>query len=156
MDINQPDVDPDAHREQLIADADKAQAEADQEKQALLDAVKNDEEFAHGKTEWIELGDVELKVKAYFPGDTVDTVQNFSEIDDGEVPNFSELIVALADVTEVIRKEGVTWEGDDKITEFWQAYYDEHGTNVILIATERVFGPAIDTMEAQAPQSFRR
>ncbi len=155
MDINQPDVDPDAHREQLIADAEEAQADEDAEKAALLEAVKNDEEFTHGQTDWVELGDVELRVKAYFPGDTLDTVRQFSQAEEGSVPDFAGLIDALISVTEVVRTEGVTWESDEQVSEFWDAYYSEHGTNVLLVATERVFAPAVDNMEARTPQSFR-
>jgi hypothetical protein len=115
MDINQPDVDPDAHREQLIADAEEAQADEDAEKAALLEAVKNDEEFTHGQTEWVELGDVELRVKAYFPGDTLDTVRQFSQAEEDSVPDFAGLIDALISVTEVVRTEGVTWESEEQV-----------------------------------------
>jgi hypothetical protein len=156
MDINQPDVDPDAHREELIADAEEMQADEDAEKAALLAAVKNDEEFTHGQTEWVELGDVDLRVKAYFPGDTLDTVRQFSQAEEDSVPDFGGLVDALISVTEVVRTEGVTWESDEQVAEFWRAYYSEHGTNVLLVATERVFAPAVDNMEERTPQSFRQ
>jgi hypothetical protein len=155
MELNEPDIDPEAHREELIADAEEIAADEDAEKQALLEAVKNDEEFEHGQTEWVQLGDVDLRVKAWFPGNTFDTVRGLAEAEQNdEIPDFHALLDSLAEITEVVRTSGVTWEETTRINDFWQAYYAEHGTNVIMIASERVLRPALDNMEQRAPQSF--
>jgi len=155
MELNEPDIDPEAQEQKLIQEAEQAKRQHEQEKGELLEAVKNEEEFTHESYEWVELGDVELKVKSWIPGDSMDAINKFAQADQsGEIPNFKELIEAAKELTEVVRTHDVTWETQALIDDFWDSYYAEHGSNVIYAAAERVYKPALENMEQRAPQSF--
>jgi hypothetical protein len=155
MDLNEPDVDPEAQREELIREHDKAKRQYEQEKGELLEAVKQEEEFEHESYEWVELGDVEIKVKAWIPGDAMDTINQFAQADQsGEIPDFAALVDAAKQLTEVIRSGDVSWQTEGRINDFWDTYYNEHGSNVVYAAAERVYQPALENMEQRAPQSF--
>jgi len=156
MELNEPDIDPEAQEQKLIQEAEHAKRQHEQEKGELLEAVKNEEEFTHESYEWVELGDVELKVKSWIPGDSMDAINNFAQADQsGQIPDFSELIEAAKELTEVVRTADVTWETQALIDDFWDSYYAEHGSNVIYAAAERVYKPALENMEQRAPQSFQ-
>jgi hypothetical protein len=155
MDLSEPDVDPEAQEEKLIKEAEQAKRQHQQEKGELLEAVKNEEEFTHESYEWVELGDVELKVKSWIPGESMDAINKFAQADQsGEIPNFSELIEAAKELTEVVRTANVNWQTQAKVNDFWDSYYNEHGSNVIYAAAERVYQPALENMEQRAPESF--
>jgi len=156
MELNEPDIDPEAQEQKLIQEAEQAKRQHEQEKGELLEAVKNEEEFTHESYEWVELGDVELKVKSWIPGESMDAINKFAQADQsGEIPNFKELIEAAKELTEVVRTADVTWETQALVDDFWDSYYAEHGSNVIYAAAERVYKPALENMEQRAPQSFQ-
>ncbi len=155
MDLNEPDIaDPDARREQLIDDAKQAKREHDAEQAELLDAVKNDKEFVHDGHEWVEVGDVEFRVRTDLPGDVIDTLQTFSAGDD-ELPDMRPLVNVATRMTDVIRTEGTMWETEAKIREFWQAYYHEHGDIVLEVVSDRILSPALDKRQNGVSQTFQ-
>lgn len=153
LDLN---VDPVEKREELISDTEAAKRQAEQEQAELLEALEAEEEFEHRSYEWVEIGDVELKVKTWLPGDVNDTIQAYAEAEQsGDVPDFEPMIEAAKTQTEVVRTADVSWSTDAKISKFWDMYYSEHGSNVLLTVFDRVFDPAIDGIENKLPQSFQ-
>ena len=150
------DFDPEKRREQLIRETEDAKRQAEQEKQELLQAVENEEEFEHRTYEWVELGDVEMKVKAWFGGDGIDVIKRFGQAEqEGQIPEFRDLIEVAKTQTEVVRTADISWSTDAKINEFWDMYYQEHGSNTLYVALERVFTPALENMEGRVPDSFQ-
>jgi hypothetical protein len=149
-------IDPDAKKAELEQDAEHAKRQAQQEEQEFLQALENEEEFEHKTYEWIEIGDVELKVRGWMAGDVIDTVQSYVEAEqEGEIPNFAPMVEAAKTQTEVVQTADVRWNTDAKIARFWEMYYDEHGSNVLAVAFSRVFDPAIEDMEGKLPDSFQ-
>jgi hypothetical protein len=148
--------DPDEQREQLLEETEAEARQYEQEQAELLEAVKNEEEFSHGGTEWVELGDVDLKVRTEMPGDVVDTMTEVAETEQsGAMPDLSQVVDAAAKMTEQITKGDVSWSTQPRIEDFWGAYYAEHGSTVVTTAVERVLEPALENMDGQVPQSFR-
>jgi len=145
--------DPEEQREQLLEETEAEARQYEQEQAELLEAVKNEEEFSHGGTEWVELGDVDLKVKTEMPGKVVDTIREFVNSDD-KLPDFAEVVGAAAVMTEQISTGDVSWATEPRIEDFWSAYYDEHGTTVIKAALERVFKPAMREASGKVDSQF--
>jgi len=157
--MTEPDlshIDPDEKAQELEQDAEHAKRQAQQEEQEFLQALENEEEFEHKTYEWIEIGDVELKVRGWMAGDVIDTVQSYVEAEqEGEIPDFSPMVDAAKTQTEVVQTADVRWTTEAKVNRFWEMYYDEHGSNVLAVAFSRVFDPAIEDMEGKLPDSFQ-
>jgi len=157
--MTEPDlshIDPEAKKAELEQDAEHAKRQAQQEEQEFLQALENEEEFEHKTYEWIEIGDVELKVRGWMAGDVIDTVQSYVEAEqEGEIPDFAPMVDAAKTQTEVVQTADVRWTTEAKVNRFWEMYYNEHGSNVLAVAFSRVFDPAIEDMEGKLPDSFQ-
>jgi hypothetical protein len=151
------DIDPDKRREELIEETEAAKRQHEQELTELTQAVKNDEELEHDQYDWVEVGDVEMKVKAWLPGDTMDTLEEYSEADEsGSMPPISDIVDIAISQTEVIRSGDVSWSKQSQIQAFWEKYYEEQGDTVLEVALNRVLDPALDKRQGRVPDGFRQ
>jgi hypothetical protein len=150
------DVDPDAKREELIEDAEKAKKEHEAEQAELLNAVKEDEELSHDGFEWVEIGEAEFRVSTELSGRVIDILQAFDASDEEDLPPIKHIVEAAIIQTDVIRTEGTTWETEPKISEFWETYYNVHGSTVLETVSERILEPALEEQQERVPSSFPR
>lgn len=151
MQVDNLDIDPEQKRDELISDAQDAAGEAKAEQQAILEAVKNDEEVSHDTTEWVEVGDAEFKVRTTLSGRVLDILQAF---EGDEMPPMDNIVEAAILQTEKIRTEDSVVTDPDTIESFWQSYYDEYGAATIDVVSERIIAPGVDNHGVD--QSFRR
>ncbi len=148
-----PDIDPEAKREELIADAEEAKAEQEQQYADLISAVENGEEFTHGETVWVDVGDAEFEVRTDMRGDVLDVFERFRRADaPSEQPSLREVVDAAKKQTVAIRSEDIYLQDDADISGFFDEYYDVHGTKVIQTTLSRLFEPASEEM---TPKSFQ-
>ena len=148
-----PDIDPEAKREELIEDAEEAKAKQEQEFAAVLDAVREGEEFVQDETEWVEIGEAEFEVQTDLPGETLDLIQSLD--DDVEDMPIRELLDRAADQVETIRAGDQILHRQADIDAFFDYYYRERGLEVLAVAATRLFEPAINRTEQRVPKSFR-
>jgi hypothetical protein len=148
-------IDPDAKKAELEQDAEHAKRQAKQEEAELLAAVENEEEFEHESYRWVEIGDVEFKVREWMAGEVIDAITQYVEADtEADIPDFTRMLNAAKIQTEVIRTGDVSWSTDAKIDAFWDSYYQKHGSTVLDNAFEIIFNPAINQMGGRVPDSF--
>jgi len=150
-----PDIDPEAKREELIEDAEQAKAERDQQYADLINAVQNDEELTHGGSEWVELGDAGFEVRTEMRGDVLDVLEQFNADDPSEQPSLRELIDAAKKQTVAIRFEDIYLQDSNEIGAFFDEYYNAHGAKVVEAAIDRIFDPALESMDQMTPKSFQ-
>src|SRR6056297_64191 len=156
--MTEPDlshIDPDEKAQELEQDAEHAKRQAQQEEAELLAAVENEEEFEHETYRWVEIGDVEFKVREWMAGEVIDAITEYVNADtEAEIPDFERMLNAAKIQTEVIRTGDVSWSTDAKIDAFWDSYYQKHGSTVLDNAFEIIFDPAINQMGGRVPDSF--
>lgn len=137
-------------REELIKDAAETKRETDQKQQDALKAIAQGEQLEDYET--VYLGDLELEVKAWLPGDVADTVEQAQSLaDDGEKAEIKEsmetMLSALSQMT-VDETYNMT---------FWRKFYSNYGPEGIVLAVETVMEPAGEGLQdrKEGIQSFR-
>jgi hypothetical protein len=137
-------------RENLLEDTREAYKQHEAEQSDALDAIASGSDLEEYET--VELGELELEVKAWLPGSVEDTVlkaQDAAESDDPkEVKESLEtMISALAEMS----------TSDVYNSHFWRKYYDEYGAVGLILATETLLEPASDKLEERqdAVDGFR-
>jgi len=156
-DITEELGDPEEQREQLLEETEAEARQYEQEQAELLEAVKEGEEYEHDSYEWVELGTAEIKVKAWLPGDVIDTLEGLAEAEqDGNAARVSDVVDAAIAQTEVIRAGDVSWSTDVRIRDFWEQYYEEHGDTVLEVAAEEILDPALENQQGRVPDGFRQ
>jgi len=155
MELNEPDIDPEEQEQKLIQEAEQAKRQEQQKQAEVLEAIKQDEEITHDKTEWVELGEAEFKVKVDPPGEVTDTLEALQSQDPDERPSLREVVDSVTLMVEVIRYADVSMTTQSEINGFFDMYYDEHGPKVLESAMKRLLKPAIDGMEQMVPESFQ-
>lgn len=124
------------------------------EQQARQEAALN--QIAAGgqleRYETVQLGDLEIEVKGWLPGDVEQTVRKAEQIaQDGDhkaaVESIETFLSALAEMT----------RNEDFDLGFWRDFYERWGPEGVLLAAEKVFEPAVDSMEdkQEAIDGFR-
>jgi len=116
-----------------------------------LEAIANDGDLE--KYETVELGDLELEVKAWTPGsveETIERAQNIAERgDDVEISRSIEtMLTALDEMT----------PNDTYDRSFWKQFHEKWGQAGMVMAVETVMQPAMDEMEdlQDGVKSFRK
>jgi hypothetical protein len=137
-------------RENLLEDTREAYKQHEAEQSDALDAIASGSDLEEYAT--VQLGELELEVKAWLPGSVEDTVlkaQDAAESDDPkEVKESLEtMISALAEMS----------TSDVYNSHFWRKYYDEYGAVGLILATETLLEPASDKLEERqdAVDGFR-
>lgn len=137
-------------RKELIKKTKEKRQELDRKQNEALEAIKGGGDLEDYQL--VELGDLEIEVKAWMPGDVADTVQKAHDIgQSGDMERFEESIQTMLSAL-------VEMTTDDTYNmAFWQAYYQEYGPEGVLVAAETIIGPAAESMEAKSEgvKSFR-
>jgi hypothetical protein len=154
MDIE--DIAPDSEEEarqrekELLESAKESKQEREAEQNEALQAIAEGGELE--KYETVELGELELEVKAWLPGDTTETVQEANRLADTEdiqqiKRSMRTFLQALADMT----------VSDTYDLQFWRKYYQRYGPEGMIVAVETVLEPASESLEEQkqGAKSFR-
>lgn len=154
------DIDPEdeeeyeAQRREILEDAAETKQEYDKRHSEMLDAVQSGEDFQIEDYEWVNLGDLPIKVKTWFPGDTLDELMELEEAGSAQ-QGIKTTIAAFTKLTEKIGKESPATSREE-IESFWMVYYEEWGDQGLKEAVTVVAGPAIDNSdEKKVAKSFR-
>jgi len=135
---------------QLIQDAKESKQEKEAKQNEALEAIAEGSDLEEYAT--VQLGELDMEVKAWLPGDTTETVQQAMELAESEdmaqiKRSMDTMLTALADMT--------TSEIYD--TAFWRQYYQKYGPEGMIVAVEEIMDPASESMEdrKEGLQSFR-
>jgi len=127
-------------RESLIEDAAETKQELEQKQTEALAEIAKGEELKQYDT--VQLGELDLEVKAWVPGDTADTIQRAMQLAQSETPakakeSMDTMLLALSDMT----------VDDTYNVAFWRRYYEEYGPTGLEPAVNTVLEPAMDELE---------
>lgn len=152
-----PSLDPDASPEEQKELIKQASEQKYQEQQAqhaaMLEAVAQGENgISVEKYEWVELGNVDAKVKAWMPGEAMDSITKASRLSQREslhdaTESFHTMVEGMTQVTEVLKYQSVETTDQKEIREFWVGMYDEWGVNGFQEAAGIVLEPATNDRE---------
>lgn len=151
-------------RAELINQARQEKAQADAAQSAMLDAVASgDEGIDVERYETVSVGDVQITVKAWMPGGSVESIERAQRLSqresvDDALEALSVMRDAMTDVTERLEYGEHTVEDKQDIRRFWKGMVDKWGFDGFRQATETVLKPATQNMEekSEAAQKFRR
>jgi hypothetical protein len=150
------DVDPDAKREELINDANKAKQEQSDKFANLIESVEAGEEYSASATETVEIGELAAEVKTEIPGTVQDALDYHDHPDPEQRTRTRDLVHALPDI---IVKLVDPQEGDitgDEIEAFLVAYYDARGTEMLSEVIKPILEPAGENLNQRVPDGFRQ
>jgi len=136
--------------QELIQSAKQSKQEREAQQNEALQAIAEGGNLE--KYETVELGDLDLEVKAWLPGDTTETVQEAQRLADTEdiqqiKRSMRTFLSALADMT----------VDDTYDLQFWRKYYQRYGPEGMIVAVETVLEPASESLDEQkeGAKSFR-
>lgn len=154
------DYDLEEHKQELYEKTANKRQEDSKRHNELLDAVAEGEEFDVEKYEWVELGGVELKVKAWFPGGTIDKLTALGDEPESGKEASNKIhgaLDALIEMTEAIRHGDTTISAGGQIRGFYLDYYERWGDQGLMKAAEAVISPAESNADREeVMQSFRK
>jgi Spy/CpxP family protein refolding chaperone len=127
-------------RQELIEDAKEERRELEDKQTEALAEIAKGEEIESYQT--VSLGELELEVKGWSPGDTTETVEQAMRMAESEDPedmkqSMETMLSALVDMT----------VSDTYDMTFWRAYYEKYGPQGMQPAVETILGPAISELE---------
>lgn len=135
---------------ELIEETREAKQELEAQQQAALEAISEGGDIEEYAT--VKLGELDVDVLAWLPGEVEDTVlkaQSLADSDDPDAIRKSKdtLISALTDMT--VR--------EDLNRKFWQSYHAKYGLQGLMVAADTVFEPAMQNVEERkdAVDGFR-
>lgn len=141
---------PTEKEQELLEDARQSKEELEQAQNEALEAIASGEELEQYET--VSLGDLELEVKAWLPGDVEDTVLQAQQLGESEDPaeikrSMDTMLSALAEMT--------TSETYDM--GFWREFHRKWGAEGLILAVETILDPASENMEEKREglESFR-
>lgn len=148
-------------RDSLIQDAKESRAEAEAKQNEMLEAVAAGEEFEIEDYEWVSLGNVDLKVRTWLDGDTLEDFAALEEeMSRGDTPVAKRALEAEMNVlvtqTEVIEAGANRMETEADIREFWRRYVSKWGDKGLEQASEVIQEPLDleNEKEGEVAQSF--
>jgi hypothetical protein len=127
-------------RQELIEEAKADKKELDDAQNEALAAIASEDGLEDYAT--VELGELEMKVRAWLPGDVEDTVLQAQQLGDSEDPaqikrSMETMLSALAEMT----------VSDDYDMAFWREFHDRYGANGLIMAVNTILEPANQAME---------
>ena len=149
------DVNPDAKRQELIAETERAEREQNQKFANLIESVEKGEEYSPTETAYVDVGELTFEVETEIPG-TVQDAMDYHDHPDPEkrtrtrdlVESLPHMIVGIDDP-----QEGRI-DGSD-VREFLVAYYDARGTKMLSEVIEPILEPAGENLNQRVPDGFR-
>jgi hypothetical protein len=133
--------------------------EADLREAVAMDTARHEAalaEIAAGEDleryETVQLGDLDIDVKAWLPGEVERTVQHAQAVAQSEdAERVRESMETMLSALESMTKS------DDYNMDFWRLYYERYGPEALLIAVETIMQPASESLEQtkEAVDGFR-
>lgn len=136
--------------ERVKRDAAETKQELESKQTEALAKIKQGEDFEEYET--VTLGELEMEVRAWLPGDITDTIQRAQEL--GESEDLSEVKESMDTMLHALDEMTTS---DTYNMGFWQAYYDEYGPEGLMVAVETILEPATEGIEERKRgiESFR-
>ena len=153
--INLSDIDPEERKTQLLQETEAAKRQAQQKQAELLEAVKQEKEITHDKTEWVDIGDARFEVRCEMPGEVMDTLETMNPDDPQSGPSMHEVVDSVKQMVKMIQYGDMTMATESEISAFFDMYYQEHGTTVLEVAMKRLLKPALNNQQEMVDQSFQ-
>ena len=147
-------INPDAKKAELEQEAEHAKRQEQQKFAELMSAVENDEEITHDETEFVEVGDARFEVRCEMSGRAMDIMERFAN-ERKQSPSLKDVVDAAKDQTMMIQTGDIVLSQDSEISSFYDMYYEEHGNNVLTVAMDRIFSPALESRTEKVPDSFQ-
>jgi len=148
--FEKPDV-PDELKEQY----EGAYEERQEQQEAMLEAVRGEEEWTVDSWTWVSLNNAELEVREDVPGEVMRMLSaDESNVDDG-MKVVDTYIEGLTQQTRTVKAEGYEWDSEEDIRAFYHLILDDLGTTGLLRALEAVMS-AVDAeqLKGEIAQSF--
>jgi DNA-binding protein YbaB len=137
-------------KEQVISDAKETKQEVDQKQQEALNAISQGGQLEDYET--VFLGDLEIEVKAWLPGDVEQTVTEAKTVADSD--NAQEVRQSMETMLHALAEMTVD---ETYSVGFWKKYYAEYGPEGLILAVETIMEPAKEGIENRKDgvESFR-
>lgn len=150
-------INPDERREELVQETEQAEEEAKQKQAAILESIKQGEEYQQSETEWVELGQARFKVETDIPGSINDVFDYYDHPEPEKRTRTRDLIHAMPDLVIAIDdpKEGLIRD-DEIIVAVLMSMYQEYGTGMVEKVLEPLLEPAGENLEQRVDPSFRQ
>jgi hypothetical protein len=152
-------------REELISDAKETKHELEAKQSEMLEAVASgDDGIDVEDYATVQVGEVEVRAKAYMPGESLSTIKRAQRLAKREnleaaLDSINTMTDAMTVVTERLdhAPSGTVIESNEEIRTFWKGMFQEWGVNGFQQAAEKVLEPASEDLEskAESAESFR-
>lgn len=139
-----------ARAEELKRQAKDEYESISEKQQAALKEIAEGESLESYET--VALGNLDIEVKAWFPGETMDAVEA------------AQTAANTEDMAQIRRSIDTMLAALDEMTRdstydmrFWRQYYQSYGPEGLMVAMQRVLGPATENMDEKgdAAAGFR-
>ena len=149
------DVNPEAKRQELIAETERAEREQNQKFANLIESVEKGEEYSPTETAYVDVGELTFEVETEIPGTVQDAMDYHDHPDPEKRTRTRDLVESLPDMIVGIDdpQEGRV-DGSD-VREFLVAYYDARGTKMLSEVIEPILEPAGENLNQRVPDGFR-
>jgi hypothetical protein len=133
----------DEKRKELINEAKETKEQIERKQNEALAEIAKGEDLEQYKT--IQLGNLEMEVKAWVSGDATDALTNAMEIaQDAQEGSASHVRDSMQEILPALASFTVS---NDYSMAFWQEYYRRYGPQGLMVAFEKVCGPALEDMD---------
>lgn len=127
-------------RQELIEQTKETVEDLEAKQNEALEQIRRGGDIERYDT--VSLGELELEVKAWLPGETTDTVQRAMRMaESGDADQISESMEIMLSALDDMTVE------DAYNMDFWRAYYSEYGPEGMVLAAETILGPAASELE---------
>jgi hypothetical protein len=137
-------------KEQVISEAKETKQEVDQKQQEALNAISQGGQLENYET--VYLGELEIEVKGWLPGDVEQTVTQAKSVADSEDAEQirKSMETMLHALTEMTVDETYSMG-------FWRKYYAKYGPEGLILAVKTIMEPAKEGIEDKKDgvESFR-
>lgn len=136
-------------RQALMEDAAQTKQELEAEQAQALAAIRSGGDLEEYET--VELGELELEVKAWVPGSVAHTIRRARRLSQAE-----DLDTMLESMETMLSALDEISRSDTYNMAFWREYYDEWGPEGVFLAVDTLLDPAFENKESaeEAVESF--
>ena len=149
------DVNPDAKRQELIAETERAEREQNQKFANLIESVEKGEEYSPTETAYVDVGELTFEVETEIPGTVQDAMDYHDHPDPEKRTRTRDLVESLPDMIVGIDDPQEGRIAGSDVREFLVAYYDARGPKMLSEVIEPILEPAGDNLNQRVPDGFR-
>ena len=149
------DVNPEAKRQELIAETERAEREQNQKFANLIESVEKGEEYSPTETAYVDVGELTFEVETEIPGTVQDAMDYHDHPDPEKRTRTRDLVESLPDMIVGIDDPQEGRIGGSDVREFLVAYYDARGTKMLSEVIEPILEPAGENLNQRVPDGFR-